>query len=182
MKVIVLDFSLSLYGVNGVFRDTSSFLEKVKDEYAISIIADEDMKRIIDKLDSLGIRKYFTVIVSSREYDMRKPDHRLVNLAIALISDETGEHVDKKDCFLIGDRPDEAIKAGNKAGIKTIRLKLGAYSDIEPEHDDERAGHTVATLKDALVLLMPKMKSKKKFVRKRAVKIPMKTKQARRIS
>ncbi|MFH1432944.1 MAG: HAD family hydrolase [archaeon] len=173
-KVLFLDFSETLYSVSGVFSDTMSFLDKVKDEYVLVIIADEDTKELEEKMNSFGITKYFALVFSPKDYGMKKPDHKLVNVALALVKDKTGEDVSKNDCFLLGDRPDKDIKMGNMAGIRTIRVKRGAYAYLEPEYDEEKANYTVQTLKDALEILLPKVKSEKKAVRKKIMKVKKK--------
>lgn len=165
LKVLFLDFSETLAGADGLFSDTLSFLDSVKGKYYLAILAEEKADDLSGRLDALGIRDRFQLVVSADDYGMKKPEHRLINIAIALINDNTGENVSKQDCLLVGDRPDLDIKMGNTAGVKTIRIKRGAFSHIEPYFDDEKASYIFVSLTDALSILAPAAKAEKKEVK-----------------
>jgi len=162
LKVLFIDFSETLAGADGLFSDTLSFLDAVKGKYYLVILAEEKADDINGRLEELGIRSRFQLVVSADDYGMKKPEHRLINIALALINDNTGENVSKQDCVLVGDRPDLDIKLGNTAGVKTIRIKRGAFSNTEPFFDDEKAAYNFVSLTDALSVIAPGAKAVKK--------------------
>ena len=161
LKVLFIDFSETLAGADGLASDALSFLDAVKGKYYLAIIAEEKADEINGRLEALGIRSRFQLVVSADDYGMKKPEHRLINISLALINDNTGETVTKQDCLLVGDRPDWDIKMGNIAGVKTIRIKRGAFSNMEPYFDDEKAAYTFVSLTDALPIIAPGAKQEK---------------------
>lgn len=155
MKALFIEPKEVLYSGGSLYPDAISFLEGAKKGFAIIALTDEGQEVLGKELEGHNILGYFEMILSSGEYSTRKPDHRLINIALAVLRDRFGEQISKSSCALVGSRPYEDIKCGNDSGIKTVRVMRGIYANVEPEDDSEKPVAKVSDLKEALYVIAP---------------------------
>lgn len=155
MKVLFIEPKEVLYSGGSLYPDAIQFLDSAKKIFTIVALTDENQEALGKDLEGHNILGYFEAIISSKDYSMKKPDHRLINIALAVIHDRFGEDIPKSSCALVGSRPYEDIKCGNDAGIKTVRVMRGLFSNIEPEDNSEKPVAKVSDLKEALYVLSP---------------------------
>jgi FMN phosphatase YigB (HAD superfamily) len=74
------------------------------------------------KLETLGLRKYFSCIVLSEEIGIRKPDPRIFQHAAALLKIPPGE------CLHIGDSFNADVIGSKAAGMQACWFKRGKSS------------------------------------------------------
>ncbi len=83
------------------------------------------------ELDTHGIAKYFTHIVTALDTDKPKPSPEGLILCLAALN------LDICDCIMAGDSIND-LRAGKAAGVRTIGFLSGLYtrSELEQEHPD----------------------------------------------
>jgi putative hydrolase of the HAD superfamily len=111
-----------------VFEDVIPCLERLRMQgNRFGIISNGDYNQQIEKLDSIGILRYFDCIITSSKIGVSKPD--------AVIFLEACNHaaVDINDCYYIGDRLDTDAIGSTKAGMNGIwinRKDKTSHSDV----------------------------------------------------
>lgn len=105
------------------FPDTIDTLERLKG-YKKGIITNGSVKQQNEKIDILGIRKYFDCIIISEEFGITKPDQRLFYKACELL-DCTPE-----ECVFTGDSWEVDVKGSHNAGMKPVWLNT--YEHTKP--------------------------------------------------
>ena len=155
MNVLFISPPEVLYSGGSIYPDAVKFLENAKKKYTLVALTDEAQAAHGTELEKHNLLGYFEIIASSKDYDTRLPDYRVINISLATLKDRFGEPIDKKECALVGSRPHEDIKCGNDAGIKTIRVMRGLHVNADPEDNSEKPIAKVSDLKEALFLLAP---------------------------
>ena len=92
-----------------------------------------------DALESLGVAEFFTTksFVEDKETAMR-----------ALVTDATGP------VYVVGDYLHNEIRIGNQLGTKTVWLKRGRFSNLQPETEHDIPWRTIEDLKHLPKLLL----------------------------
>lgn len=116
--------------------------------YKIGIIANQSAGTQ-QRLESFGLMKYISAVVSSAEEGVAKPDLEIFRIALS----RTGCSADK--AVMIGDRLDNDIYPAKQLGMKTIRVLQGFSAYLTPESDEYKADCTVSDL-SGLYKLFPK--------------------------
>ncbi len=143
-KVVIFDLTDTLYSRLKLYDDVVPILKDLKaNKWVIVALSNLDRQSIEEILENFDIKGYFDVIVSAKDYDTLKPDPKLVNIALTFVEDLIGQKVNKKNVWMVGDRPDTDIKCGKLAGINTIRVLRGAYAHKQPEDAYEEADYTI---------------------------------------
>lgn len=161
-KVAIFDLSNTLYSRLNLYDDVLPILKDLKaNKWVVVALSNLDRQGMNDVLEGFNIKDYFDIVVSAKDYDTLKPDPRLINITLTLVEDLTGEKIDKKDVWMIGDRPDTDVKCGKLAGINTVRVLRGAYAYKHPEDAYEEADHTIKFYDELYAILkLKKLKSK----------------------
>lgn len=120
------------------FSDVESTLEALS-RYGIGIIANQS-EDIIDLLESSGLNKYFNVQTISSSVGLKKPDHRIFELALTQAVKTASE------CIMVGDRLDNDICPANMLGMTTIRATNSLFALQKPRQKCERPAYTVTRL------------------------------------
>lgn len=155
MKVLFIEPKEVLYSGGDIYPDTMQFLDSAKKAFMLVALTDENQESAGKELEGYSILGHFEMILSSKDYSTRKPDYRLINIALAVLRDRYGEQISKTSCALVGSKPYEDIKCGNDAGLKTVRVMRGLHANIEPEDDSEKPVAKVSDLKEALYVIAP---------------------------
>ncbi len=103
------------------YPDLKLVIDGLANKYKLYVLTDEFIDIQRQKLSRLGLRKYFSEVVSSEIIGRTKPNTELFDYMIKLI-DKPFKHI-----AMIGDNPVADIKGANLAGIHSIWLKRGKY-------------------------------------------------------
>ena len=95
-------------------EDTLSWLHT---RFSLGLITNGPSEFQRKKIESLGISKYFDVIVISGEFGEHKPSPKIFNFAVESLNSSTAEAVH------IGDRPDSDIDGAQSVGITGILVR-----------------------------------------------------------
>jgi len=148
MKILITELDNILCNESGaLYDDAGGFLRAAHDKFFTIILTNHPLRNTQERVRNFGISEYIDLIVSATEYEMPKPDPRMINVLLALLNTD-GKKFDKGDIILVGDRPSLDIKFGNKAGIPAIRMRRGKFSAEEPEYADETAKIEVKNLSE----------------------------------
>ncbi|MBM7564766.1 HAD family hydrolase [Paenibacillus sacheonensis] len=119
-------------------------LAHARAKYRTGLITNGRMKTQYGKIDRLGIRDAFELILISEEAGVKKPDPRI----FALAADRLG--LRPEECLFIGDHPANDVDGAARFGMATIWLRSG-----RPWPDGLAAVplHTIDRLDELLALL-----------------------------
>ena len=111
-----------------LYPDTVKCLEVLEKKYYLGIIANQ-IPGAEKRLEGMGIRRYFDLIVTSAEEGVAKPDPGIFRIAL----NRAG--CAPEQAFMIGDRIDNDIVPAKQMGMKTVRIKqgVGKYWNIQGE-------------------------------------------------
>ena len=126
-----------------LYGDVKPVLEALYGKYKLGIIANQPLGTE-GRLKHYGIRDYFSVILSSAEEGISKPESALFLRALERAGCEPGE------AWMIGDRPDNDIAPAKALGMKTVRVRQGLGGRMPVTSEEMRADHTVDSLSELL--------------------------------
>lgn len=98
------------------------------------------------RLDAWGLGRYFSVVASSAELGMAKPDPAIFQWALAQAK------CPPEQAAMVGDRLDNDIRPAKELGMKTIRLRKGMAAVTRPSCPAEVPDHTVDSLSEIISL------------------------------
>ena len=178
MKILITDLENVLTNDAGLESDAMDFLSGAHEKFFIVILTNSPAKDTQERIKSLGIAPHIDFVISAGDYEMEKPDSRMINVLLAILNAET-KKFGKSDLILIGDKPDRDIKLANSAGVQSIRVRRGKYSSQEPEYSDEVAKIEVKNLQELIPVLginskkeeiSPEKKARRKITLKKSSK------------
>ena len=126
-----------------LYPDTMECLRILKKKYKLGIIANQ-IPGAEKRLEEMGIRRYFDVIVSSAEEGVAKPDPRIFNIAL------TRAGCTPEQAVMIGDRIDNDIVPAKQMGMKTVWIRQGVGRYWNIQGDSETPGYEVNSLSELL--------------------------------
>lgn len=106
------------HNLEKLYDNVDLILEILANKYTLGIIANQT-DGLTDRLQELGISKYFSHIISSWDYNIMKPDTKLFEIAVNNSGYKASEIV------MVGDRLDNDIFPAKKIGMRTIWIKQG---------------------------------------------------------
>jgi putative hydrolase of the HAD superfamily len=101
-----------------LMEDALEILQFFKTKYKIGLITNGKIIIQYGKLDKLNLREYFDTIVVSEEAGIKKPNKDIFEIASKNLN------LRSEDCIYIGDHPVNDIDGADKAGMKTIWIKV----------------------------------------------------------
>ena len=130
-----------------LYGDVKTVLAALHGKYQLGIIANQPLGTEA-RLKHYGIRDYFSVVLSSEEEGVSKPDPELFRRAL-----------ERADCapdsaWMIGDRPDNDIAPAKALGMRTVRVRQGLGGLMPVTSEDWRADHTVDSLSELLTIFL----------------------------
>lgn len=129
------------------FPDTIPTLLKLRGmNYKLGIITDGIPVKQWEKLIRLGLQHFFHAVIITDEIGIRKPSPKLYSAA----ADEIGVPV--KNCMMVGDRLNTDILGAKKAGMATVRILQGKYSNEKSTKENE-PDYIIKTLSDLLKIV-----------------------------
>jgi FMN phosphatase YigB (HAD superfamily) len=141
---VIFDFNRTIYD-----PDTGALLpgaKKVLEDLRARLIplylvskAEESRPQI---LEEFGLKDYFT-----ESFFVERKDPTL----FFEILKRAGVH--PKEMYVVGDHLHKEIRCGNQCGMRTIWLKRGKFSDLEPAMGADTPWQTVTDMNDVLELI-----------------------------
>mgnify|MGYP002579080376 CR=1 FL=1 len=129
------------------FDDCEETLRTLCDRgYQLDVIANQKLGAK-DRLDVWGLGRYFSVIASSAELGVSKPDSEIF-LGALVMADCRPENA-----VMVGDRLDNDIRPAKELGMKTIRIRKGIAGYAKPSCEAEVPEHTVDNLSEIIRIL-----------------------------
>lgn len=124
LESLCREFNL-IYGEKTVlFPETIPVIEELKKRgYILGIITNGVSVLQNMKLDTSGIRPYFSSITVSGDCEFAKPDVRIFELGAEKAGLKTSE------CAFVGDHPVNDIKGAMDSGMMPIRMNFGSFKD-----------------------------------------------------
>lgn len=135
-------YNINIEGIH-LFPGVRKTLSSLKKDYKLVLISTGKPELQYHKLEILDIKEYF--------------DHILIN-----------QKNTKEECFLeaidllgikanriigIGDRPDVDVKAANKLGMTSVRVRQGGYKEVIPGSSLEIADYDIVDLSEIMPIL-----------------------------
>ena len=117
-----------------------------REGYRLGIIANQE-PGATERLDAWGLGRYFTVIASSAELGMAKPDPAIFRWALAKAEGRP------ENTIMVGDRLDNDIRPAKELGMKTIRIRQGLAVYMRPSCLAEVPDFTVDSLSEIISVL-----------------------------
>lgn len=129
------------------FDDCEETLRALCDRgYQLGIIANQK-PGAKERLDAWGLGRYFSVIASSAELGMAKPDPEIFRWALAQ-AQCAPEHA-----VMVGDRLDNDIRPAKELGMKTIWIKNGLVVNMESSCAAEVPDYAVSCLSEIIAIM-----------------------------
>ncbi len=129
------------------FNDCEGTLRNLCDRgYQLGIIANQK-PGAKDRLDAWGLGQYFSVIASSAELGVSKPDKEIFLQAL------TTADCKPENAVMVGDRLDNDIRPAKELGMKTIRIRKGIAGYANPSCGAEVPDYTVDSLSEIISVL-----------------------------
>lgn len=129
-------------------EEAPEILKKLSGQYSLGIIANQS-EGLEKRLEEWGIRRYFSVVVSSHEAGVSKPDPLIFEKALDMAHCPPGEAV------MIGDRLDNDIMPAKRAGMKTVRILKGTCVRQRPADESCVPDAEIRELNELEDLLLP---------------------------
>ena len=126
------------------FDDCEETLRTLCDKgYQLGIIANQN-PGARDRLDAWGLGRYFSVIASSAELGISKPDKEIFRLALAMADCRP------ENAVMVGDRLDNDIRPAKELGMKTVQIRKGLAIYMKPSCEAEVPDFTVDSLSEII--------------------------------
>lgn len=129
-----------------LYPDTIPVLRALSERYRLGVIANQT-GGLDERLKALQIAEYFSLVLSSWEYQIMKPDPRFFQIALERAGCAASEAV------MIGDRLDNDICPAKAVGIQTIWIRQGFGGLQAPKSDAYRPDAEIGCLSELLRLL-----------------------------
>lgn len=129
------------------FDDCAETLRALCDRgYQLGIIANQK-PGAKNRLDAWGLGRYFSVIASSAEMGISKPNKELFTRALAMADCRP------ENAVMVGDRLDNDIRPAKELGMKTIRIRKGIAGYAKPSCEAETPDYSVDSLSEIISVL-----------------------------
>lgn len=145
-KFNFLEVATYRHELEKLYNDVEFVLQLLSCKYKLGIIANQT-DGLIDRLRDWGILEYFSVIISSWDYQIMKPDKRLFEIAVEKSGYKAFENV------MVGDRLDNDIFPAKSIGMKTIWIKQGFGGMQRPLTKEYFPDEEISSLKELLEIL-----------------------------
>jgi putative hydrolase of the HAD superfamily len=119
LETELLNFYSTEYVKNAVLMEHArEVVQHARKKYKTGLITNGRTLIQYGKIDQLGIRNEFDLIIVSEEAGIKKPDPRIFEMAIKQLE------VKPEECIYIGDHPVNDIEGAAKIGMETIWMKV----------------------------------------------------------
>lgn len=128
-----------------LYPEATDCLQRLKQCYKLGIIANQPPKTR-QRLEQWGILQDFSLIITSDEQGVTKPDLQIFQRALQQAD------CSPNCCVMVGDRLDNDIAPAKKLGFKTIWVKQGFCAYSVPTNPWEQADAVVDSIEQAAAL------------------------------
>ncbi|PAD31805.1 HAD family hydrolase [Paenibacillus sp. 7523-1] len=127
-----------------LMEEAREVVQQLRSKYRTGLITNGKTDIQYGKIDQLGIRDDFDLIIVSEEAGVKKPDPQIFRLAL----DHFG--LSPEQCIYIGDHPRNDVEGAANVGMNTIWMKVN-----QPWQDSVTARplHSITHLRELLPLL-----------------------------
>ncbi|MBE7679831.1 MULTISPECIES: HAD family hydrolase [Paenibacillus] len=127
-----------------LMEEAREVVQQLRSKYQTGLITNGKTDIQYGKIDQLGIRDDFDLIIVSEEAGVKKPDPQIFRLAL----DHFG--LSPEQCIYIGDHPTNDVEGAANVGMNTIWMKVN-----QPWQDSitARPLHSITHLRELLPLL-----------------------------
>jgi len=139
MRLLGVDYPEWTPQYEELYPDTKGCLRALEKKYKLGIIANQ-IPGADKRLEAMGIRQYFDLIVTSAEEGVAKPDLRIFITALARAG------CTPEQAVMIGDRIDNDIVPAKQMGMKTVWIKQGVGKYWNIQGDGETPEYEVDSL------------------------------------
>ncbi|MEN9626333.1 MAG: hypothetical protein RL557_661 [archaeon] len=126
-----------------IFPDTKKVLNALKKDFKLVLLSQGSPRQQERKIDVLGIRVYFDLLLFPQMGEKKKYFERLSKQL----------EVKPEEILVVGDRIDNELKIAKSMGMKTVRLVHGKYASLQPQEKDERPDFEIKNLSELITLL-----------------------------
>lgn len=130
-----------------LYPETEKCLQLLSSKYKIGIIANQ-LSGLQDRLNKMGIAKYISLVISSAEEGISKPDLNIFYIALERAK------CNAENAVMIGDRIDNDIIPAKAVGMYTIWLKQGLGGLAVPNEEREMADRIAYNISEIYRLFM----------------------------
>lgn len=143
MRLLGVDYPEWSPEYEELYPDTMKCLQILREKYHLGIIANQ-IPGAEKRLERMGIRQFFDLIVSSAEEGVAKPDPAIFRIAL------TRAACPPEQTVMIGDRIDNDIIPAKQMGMKTVWIKQGVGQYWNTQGDSETPDYEVNSLSEIL--------------------------------
>ena len=129
-----------------LYNNADLVLHSLSQRYKLGIIANQT-DGLVERLNSWGILKYFSFVISSWDYQIMKPDIKLFQIAL----EQSGYNA--SETVMVGDRLDNDIFPAKTIGMKTIWIKQGFGGLQTPKTEEYFPDTEITNLNELLNIL-----------------------------
>ena len=91
-NVLILDLEETLVSAEGLRKDAIEFIKKASEKFVLVLLTNYSEARMNEILNSYLLKPYFDLAISAVEYDMRKPDPRIIGIIKAILIQAYDQH------------------------------------------------------------------------------------------
>ena len=123
------------------YPDAAETLDRLSAKYRLGVIANQ-LPGAAERLHRFGLDSYISLVISSADVGIEKPDPAIFLLALEKAGCEPQRAV------MVGDRPDNDIKPARALGMMTVRVRTGQFCRFSPVDADMQPDAEVRTLSE----------------------------------
>lgn len=124
-----------------LYDDTIPVLAELAKRYSLGIIANQT-DGLQDRLKGWGIDKFFSIVISSWNYQITKPDKRIFQIALKRAN------CTPQEALMVGDRLDNDIYPAKALGFQTVWIKQGFGGLQTPVSQAYQADYEISSLSE----------------------------------
>jgi HAD superfamily hydrolase (TIGR01549 family) len=135
------------HSVERLYPGVPALLAKLSSSFKLGLIANQS-RGTEQRLRAHGIADHFSVVASSAELGLEKPNPAIFHWALERAACEP------EAALMVGDRLDNDVAPAKRLGMRTARVLQGFARNQQPRSPDETPDHTIATVAEREAIAM----------------------------
>lgn len=131
-----------------LYEDALPALAELSKYYSLGIIANQT-DGLSERLRGWGIDNYFSLIISSWDYQVMKPEKQIFQIAL----EKANCH--PQEALMVGDRLDNDIYPAKALGFQTAWIKNGFGGMQSAISDEYKPDYEISSLKELVDIIIP---------------------------